>query len=489
MPETDEIMQPTWAGAPMQRTQGRYTTAVQVQRPRRLPEVEKSALAEAAMLAEDGFYGWGAGKDHIEGPSVELANALARCWGNCAVEMEPMQETATAWIMTAAFVDLETGFTLTRQFRQSKEWVVHGRHDDARKDDIRFQIGQSKAVRNVILNALPAWLVRRALDQCRGGVRAALEKSVAQYGLEKVQRRALDRLAALGVSEARVLSVMGRRVAAGLTVEDLILLHGNIQALESGTDTIDAVFPAGAEDPGTGAGTIPEGSAGFGGFGGSENATATPPVASPPTFPPSPPKSAPSATGGDQGAQTPPPRRRGRGVVEIVAWLDGFGSLDKPNGSALIGDDGRWYGQIELPDGSKRSSSPIEKVPNVESWFREHLKGCQTKRHMGSGDDAEVPAGLAGADEPVAADGASTAGVADHTPPSIPDDEAIVVAFRTRCDAVGLSGVSDDDVRRGAAAYCQAAYATTMEHLKPEQRVGLVEKISALSRPSLFIRQ
>ena len=31
-----------------------------------------------------------------------------------------MQETPDAWIFTGHFIDLETGFTLSRQFRQSK---------------------------------------------------------------------------------------------------------------------------------------------------------------------------------------------------------------------------------------------------------------------------------------------------------------------------------------------------------------------------------
>lgn len=228
---------------PVQRMQGSYATAMMVQRPRDLRRIETMALQEASMLGEDAFYAWGAGKDRVEGPSVDLANCLVRCWGNCAVEMQPVQETAESWIFTAAFVDLETGYTLMRQFRQAKNWTVYGKFDDARKEDIRFQIGQSKALRNVVLNAMPAWLVRRAMDKAKGGVREKMEGAIAKHGIDKVQKQAMEKLDKLGADEARVLASMGRKAVAALTVEDLVLLHGNAAALESGSDTLDGVFP------------------------------------------------------------------------------------------------------------------------------------------------------------------------------------------------------------------------------------------------------
>lgn len=228
---------------PVQRVATKYTTAMQVLSPRANAMVERRAMEEAALLGADAFYAWGNGKDRIEGPSKELAMALVRCYGNCAVDLGEIQETRDAWIFTATFVDLETGFTLARQFRQAKGWQVFGRFDEARKDDIRFQIGQSKAVRNVILNALPGWLVKRALDRAKGGVREKIEEAVAKFGMEKVVAKALDTLAKFGVDEPRVLTTMGRALRGALSIEDLVILHGSIAAIESGADTVDVLFP------------------------------------------------------------------------------------------------------------------------------------------------------------------------------------------------------------------------------------------------------
>ena len=244
---------PLDGGRSLQQVKTSYTTAVAVQKPRALPEVEKRLMIEADQAGEDFYYGWGAGKDRVEGASIGLAMAAVRNFGNCAVELAPVQETGTAWIFTASFVDLETGFTLQRQFRQSKSWTVYGKFDEARKEDIRFQIGQSKAIRNVVLNAIPKWLTSRAMDKAKGGVREKIEKQIAKEaanfdgdhdaGRWSVIDKAMVRLNECGVDEDRVLAKFGRNVVKALTVEDLVCILGDVHALKNGLDTLDNLYP------------------------------------------------------------------------------------------------------------------------------------------------------------------------------------------------------------------------------------------------------
>lgn len=234
-------------GSAVQQVKGRYAGAIAVQQPRDIVKIESAVLAEADLLGTDAFYAWGAGKNHIEGPSKHLAMTLARCWGNCAVELGPVQETTDAWIFTASYLDLETGFTLDRQFRQAKGWTVHGKFDEERKEDMRFQIGQSKAVRNLILNSLPQWLITRAMDKAKGGVRETIAARIGKHGIEKVQEQAITKCNTLGVLPDRVLNAFGRHAMTALTLEDLVILAGNIRALETGSDTREAMFPAQAD--------------------------------------------------------------------------------------------------------------------------------------------------------------------------------------------------------------------------------------------------
>jgi hypothetical protein len=230
-------------GHAVQQVRSPYSTAVAVQKPRVLATVQRALAAEARLAGEDFYYGWAAGKDRIEGPSVELALAAARCWGNCAVDTLPVQEMADAWVFTAAFVDLETGFTLSRQFRQSKKWKVAGKMDEERKEDVRFQIGQSKAIRNVLLNALPKGLVKMALEEAKRGVRQHIEQLVGQKGIAGAVDAALRALARSGVREEAVLARCGVAERKALTVDHLVLLKGDLTAIEGGQERPEVLFP------------------------------------------------------------------------------------------------------------------------------------------------------------------------------------------------------------------------------------------------------
>lgn len=234
-------------GGTLQRVQTGYATAISVQRPRVLHMVEKRLEQEALLAGEDFYYGWSAGGQRIEGPSVNLALAAARCWGNCAVDMLPLSETEDSYVFTAAFVDLETGFTLHRSFRQSKRHAVHGKMDEERKADIRFQIGQSKAIRNVVLNALPPSLIRRTMEAAKSGVRAKIEQYVSKNGVAKAVDLVLGGLAKCGVKEPAVLARCGVAERKAVTLDHLVILRGDLSAIENGQERGAELFPEPAE--------------------------------------------------------------------------------------------------------------------------------------------------------------------------------------------------------------------------------------------------
>ena len=232
------------SGSALQRAgDGKYMTAIAVQRPRHLPTIERDAIVEATLLGEAAFYGWGAGKDRIQGPSVKMAMALRRIWGNNALAVEPVQDIGDSWVFTSVFIDLEAGCTLARQFRQSKKSIVYGKHDAERKDDIRFQIGASKAARNVILNAIPEWLVERAMVAAKDGVRKRIEAYIATEGIDKARTIAVSALAKSGVAEDRVLAKFGRAAVGALTGEDLIGIKGDLKAIDDGVESPASLYP------------------------------------------------------------------------------------------------------------------------------------------------------------------------------------------------------------------------------------------------------
>lgn len=251
-----EILPPAMPGggsmAPGQaavQVRGSYVTAVQVMRPRSLTEVQKRLQEEANLMGESAYYGWGAGKDAVEGPSEALAFAAARCWGNTAIEYSPVEETSDSYVFTATFIDLETGFTLQRPFRQSKRWTVYGKLDEFRKEDVRFQIGATKAARNVILKALPAWLIDGAMEQAKAGVREKIERFVKDKGLAAAQDLTVAALAKVGVPETAILAKFSIAERKALEVDKLVVLRGDLKAIQSGQARAGELFDLGGQKP------------------------------------------------------------------------------------------------------------------------------------------------------------------------------------------------------------------------------------------------
>lgn len=231
-------------GATLQRMASTYATAIKVQQPRDLNLKTKQLTAEARIAGEAFYYGWGSGKDRVLGPSIGLAMAAARIWGNCVVEPAPLQETDNAWILLVSFVDLETGFTVGRQFRQDKEWTVYGKFDEARKTDIRFQIGQSKAARNVILSAIPKWLTDMALKEAQAGVREKVENFIKVKGVVAAQDLVIRSLAKHGIPEEAILAKMQVADRKALQVDHLVALRGDMYCLDEGQDRASELYPA-----------------------------------------------------------------------------------------------------------------------------------------------------------------------------------------------------------------------------------------------------
>lgn len=252
-----QMMSAAQQGQTLQKMETSYATAVSVQVPRSLVEVNRRLKEEALIGGESFYYGWGAGKNHIEGPSIQLATSAARAWGNCAVEMEDVQDMPDSWVFTAIFVDIETGFTLKRQFRQSKTSIVHGKHDQYRKEDIRFQIGQSKAARNVIINALPNSIIKEAMETAKSGVRDRLEKWIknkskdGKDGMVIAQDGAIDKLKKCGIEESLILEKFGRTARGGLTIDDLIVIKGDMIAIDDGSERAEELYSSKDAEPST----------------------------------------------------------------------------------------------------------------------------------------------------------------------------------------------------------------------------------------------
>lgn len=238
-PSLNPYNNPNYSNGAMQ-TKNRYVTAMQVIKPRNLNRVISKCVEEASIAGEEFIYSWKQGGSIIEGLTIGAALSIVRNFGNSFVDVE-IEERESAYIFTAYFCDLETGFNLSRSFRQNKASpkTKQGKdiYEGERGTDIIFQIGQSKAIRNVILNAVPRWLATKVLEEAKNNAMATINN----MGEVKARELILKKITNLKVDLPRIEAIYGK--AKSWDKVKLVQLSSALRSLENGYEDEETLFP------------------------------------------------------------------------------------------------------------------------------------------------------------------------------------------------------------------------------------------------------
>ncbi|MGA9754255.1 MAG: hypothetical protein WBV23_03850, partial [Desulfobaccales bacterium] len=95
------------------------------------------------------------------------------------------------------------------------------------------------AIRNVVLAGVPRWLT----DQAKERAKEAVLQGISKEGLAVATDKALKFLAGYGISEARVMAVLGKPKNEWAS-EDIASLRGMASQLKDGQATAEQLFPA-----------------------------------------------------------------------------------------------------------------------------------------------------------------------------------------------------------------------------------------------------
>lgn len=227
----------------LQRLHSEHSIAVQTIKPRFLDKVHNRIKSEVERSPLSMFYKWNidtkSGSRPIQGASISLALAVARNYGNCTIDCR-VEETTTHFLFTAAFLDHETMFTLTRSYRQRKAQNIGAKYDDERKEDISFQIGQSKAIRNVILNSVPDYMVKDLTDHA---IKYANSQMTPEQINELKDNCIIYFTTTLNIEIERLCNWFGEKDPMKWSREKIIELGANGKAIQSGELDLWKVFP------------------------------------------------------------------------------------------------------------------------------------------------------------------------------------------------------------------------------------------------------
>ena len=108
--------------------------------------------------------------------------------------------------------------------------------DAARREDMAYQIGLSKAERNVVVNALEIE-ADILLEECKRSIVDRVGKDIEHY-----RRIIAERAAERGIDLARIEAVAGRTVKDWLA-PDMVRIIGMMAAVNDGMATNDETFP------------------------------------------------------------------------------------------------------------------------------------------------------------------------------------------------------------------------------------------------------
>lgn len=122
-------------------------------------------------LAESAVYAFPRGKEKVTGPSIRLAEAVARAWGNIKYGFEEIEQVEGRSIVEAFCHDYETNTHVSRKFMVYHKIMLKGGKEKKLVDprDIYELIANhaQRRVRATIIEVIPGEVMDKAVELCK----------------------------------------------------------------------------------------------------------------------------------------------------------------------------------------------------------------------------------------------------------------------------------------------------------------------------------
>ena len=213
---------------------------------KQFPRDEMQAFAKVLVacqrleFAEKATYSYARGKETISGPSIRLAEELARCWGNIDFGIKELSQRDGESEMMAYAWDLETN---TRSSQNFSVKHITDTKNGPKKLTTQRDIYENNAnnggrrLRARILAILPPDLVNRAVAECR--------RTVATGGkdipLIDRARNMVMAFSKIGVKQALLESRLGHPIE-DITTDELADYKGILNSLKEGASVVSDWF-------------------------------------------------------------------------------------------------------------------------------------------------------------------------------------------------------------------------------------------------------
>lgn len=212
---------------------------------RKFPRSKKEAVDRITLeccqkqVAEEAFYSFTRGRETVEGPSIRLAEVMARNWGNLDYGVEEVDRNDKESTLRAYCIDLESNVMSSKVFvvphsrdtRQGKKKLAADR-------DIYENVANNGArrMRACILALIPKDVVEIAAHQ----VNTTLASDMGSPADEI--RRLIEAFGEYGVTPERIAERLGHSLTSVSNVE-IVILRKIYSSIRENFSTADIEFP------------------------------------------------------------------------------------------------------------------------------------------------------------------------------------------------------------------------------------------------------
>lgn len=204
------------------------------------------AECKRPKLAESATYAFVRGRESVTGPSIRLAEVIARNWGNMEAGYTVLDRSNGRSVVSAFAWDLETNLRSEIQF-EVKHWrqTRSGGYPLKEDRDI-YELEANMAARRkraCILQLIPGDVVDAAVDACRATTNSKLVQSMEDpKKRDATVRRLIDLFVGLGVSEGDLTDYI-KVPAAEWTADHVAKLYDIYNGIKDNATDMGSFFP------------------------------------------------------------------------------------------------------------------------------------------------------------------------------------------------------------------------------------------------------
>jgi hypothetical protein len=203
---------------------------------KRFPRDQRAAMDRILIacqrkgLAEQAVYSYAKGKIDVSGPSIRLAEAIAREWGNIQCGVKELEQRNGESTVEAFAIDLETNYRCSKVFQ-----VKHQRHTKNGSYDLTdpreiYELVANQGARRVracILAVIPGDVTDAAVEQCESTL-----QSKCDTGPEAVKKM-LEAFTSLSVTKEQIEIRIQRKMDA-ITPAQFLSLRKIFNSIKDG---------------------------------------------------------------------------------------------------------------------------------------------------------------------------------------------------------------------------------------------------------------